>query len=129
MLKATVCFHDDFADATLHCSAANERELFGEVKCLISETGIVPRLTHVRCNAVRTEFVVMACFADNALDADLTRRVQFCLYDWMLGAGCITKDPWLGVRKPHKHGAEYLLNRKQDFERNLPIPRKRTKYA
>lgn len=82
MLKATICFRDDFAEARLNCQARTQRVLLQRCKDLILECGIKPRLM----DDYHQDgfFVVMFVRGnDGEIDHGMTRQIQFDLYDWM----------------------------------------------
>ena len=87
---ANVCFSDEFAKLTLSCWADSEARLSQQVQSLIQECSIPPTRAHA-LRGGKTEFVVMACWDNGNLDADLTRRIQFDVYDWMMESGDVYK--------------------------------------
>ncbi len=105
-LTAKVCFQDDFAAMTLSCSAKSECDLQLQVLLLIRETGIEPKRCYAR-EGGKNDLVQMAVWRGKSLDADLTRHVQFSVYDWMLSEGMIDDAAVvLPKRAPHVHSSE-----------------------
>lgn len=111
--SATVCFCCDFASATLGCYADNEEQLQREVLRLIQECGLGPV-----CG--KLNLVVMACYGASGLDADMTRRIQFAVLDWMIAQELIDNTQRrLPKRLPHVHGAEFLENANRRTKENM----------